>query len=67
MDRARHLELLREVFRRRTGLGAVDPSRYHDSNDGATGARARAKADAAAAGREPEVAPAGAAGPLRVP
>lgn len=57
LGRERHLELLARVFRQRTGLGAVDVARYHDANDGAVAARARAKAEAAADGREPAVAP----------
>jgi Tfp pilus assembly protein PilF len=57
IGRERHLELLGRVFRQRTGLGGIDVARYHDANDGAVAARARAKTDAAAAGREPAVAP----------
>ena len=57
LARDEHLRaVLRPFFARVTGLSAADPVRYYDANDGAAAERARAKADAAAQGREPAVA-----------
>ena len=57
MPRERHVELLRQAFRKRLGLSAIDAARYYDDNDGAVAARAKAKLEAAERGEDPRVAP----------
>lgn len=56
MDRERHVDLLRQAFRKRLGLSAIDAARYYDDNDGAVAARAKAKLEAAERGEEPRIA-----------
>ena len=57
LTRDRHVELLRQAFRKRLGLSAIDAARYYDDNDGAVAARAKAKLEAAERGEEPRIAP----------
>jgi hypothetical protein len=50
------IELLRAMFRKQFGLGAIDAARYYNAHDGQVAARARGKIEAVAKGVEPEVA-----------
>ena len=67
MDRDRHVDLLRQVLRKRLGLSAIDAARYYDDNDGAVAARAKAKLEAAERGEEPRIAPSAPAPAAKAP
>ncbi len=57
LDRERALTLYRDVLRRQTALGAVDPQRFYSEHDASIALRASARLNAVDAGTEPPVAP----------
>jgi tetratricopeptide (TPR) repeat protein len=61
------IELLRVMFRKQFGLGAIDAARYYNAHDGQVAARARGKIEAVAKGVEPEVAATPATTPTNPP
>jgi hypothetical protein len=56
LTREQTIELLRAMFRKQFGLGAIDVARYYNAHDGQVAARARGKIEAVTKGVEPEVA-----------
>ena len=67
LTREQTIELLRAMFRKQFGLGAIDAARYYNAHDGQVAARARGKIEAVTKGVEPEVAPTPATTPTNPP